>query len=82
MLRKEKRLYSRPLDGVAFERVAMDLLILGKHDPAALTGCGEPVNVGRVFREMVVVDFYAGTRVPQGLRDHALAKAAVNEKDN
>jgi hypothetical protein len=82
LLRKEKRFYPRPLDRVAFEGVTADLLVLGKHDPAPLTGSGEPVNIGRVFREMIVVDFYARVCITQCLCDYPLAKAAINEEND
>jgi hypothetical protein len=58
------------------------LFVLGKHNPASLTGSSEPINVGRVFRKMIVVDFYARVRITQRLCDYTLSKAAVNEEDD
>ncbi|HEX9686688.1 MAG TPA: hypothetical protein VGA25_12655 [Burkholderiales bacterium] len=82
MLRKKKCFHSRALDRVTFEGVTADLFVLGKDNPAAFPGPGDPFNVGSALRKMIIVDLYARVRITQCLRDHPLAKAAVNEKDN
>ncbi len=81
MLSQEESFHSRVLECRALKRIAANSLILGKHDPAALSDCRKPINVSRVLREVIIMDFYACTHIAQCLRDHTLAEAAVDEED-
>jgi hypothetical protein len=73
--------YPRLDEGCALLRAIPDTLVAGEHYPPTLSHGGEPLHVMRVRWEMIVVHLDLHSRVPKRFRDHVLAKAAVEEKD-
>ena len=63
-----------------FQPIATDVLVLGDYHSAPLTHLREPLDVGAVLREVVVMglDLRAGSA--QGFRHYETAELPVNEK--
>ncbi|XXY78765.1 hypothetical protein WMF11_44875 [Sorangium sp. So ce295] len=60
----------------AFERVHTDVLVLGQDDPATAADLDEPLGIGRVLREVIVVGVDVELRRSQRFDDEPSAERA------